>query len=538
MSNKAYQSYNTKQTPQNQPIPGRDMVQNNAGGFTFSKDDWARLDNFLILGSEGNTYYSKAKELTLDNARIIQSLINEDGQRVVARTVEISEAGRAAKNTPALFVLAMCAAAEDDLTRKVALKNLGKVARIATHLFTFIGFVEQFRGWGRSVRSAIANWYLDKSDYSLARQVIKYQHRDGWTHKDVLKLAHPKATTGVKNDIFNWIINGWENIGPDPHPNAALVQIWAMERMKTASETEICQIIKDYAMPFETVPTQFLKSARVWEALLPGMGLEAMTRNLGRMTANGTFDNQKNVYFVAERLNDVEALKKERLHPMKILIALSVYKNGHGEKGDLTWTPVTKIINALDSAFYKAFQTVESTGKRWLLALDVSGSMDWPQNIIPGTSMTARVASAAMAMVTEAVEPSTHVVAFTSGNYHSECKPIDLTSRRRLDDNLQMVDRLPAGGTDCALPMIYAKASKIPVDVFVIYTDNETWFGNIHPSQALRDYRKAMGINAKLIVVAMTSNGFSIADPKDSGMMDVVGFDTAVPQLMAQFAAG
>ena len=44
--------------------------------------------------------------------------------------------------------------------------------------------------------------------------------------------------------------------------------------------------------------------------------------------------------------------------------------------------------------------------------------------------------------------------------------------------------------------------------------------------------------DALLIVVGMVSNGFSIADPKDAGMLDVVGFDTATPQLMASFMRG
>jgi len=46
-----------------------------------------------------------------------------------------------------------------------------------------------------------------------------------------------------------------------------------------------------------------------------------------------------------------------------------------------------------------------------------------------------------------------------------------------------------------------------------------------------------MGIAAKLIVVAMTSNGFTIADPDDAGMLDVVGFDTATPQVISDFVA-
>ncbi len=75
-------------------------------------------------------------------------------------------------------------------------------------------------------------------------------------------------------------------------------------------------------------------------------------------------------------------------------------------------------------------------------------------------------------------------------------------------------------------------------DAFVIYTDSETWAGrNMHPVQALRAYRRQMGVAAKLIVVGMTSNGFTIADPNDAGMLDVVGFDTATPRLIADFIA-
>ena len=61
---------------------------------------------------------------------------------------------------------------------------------------------------------------------------------------------------------------------------------------------------------------------------------------------------------------------------------------------------------------------------------------------------------------------------------------------------------------------------------------------NVHPHQALRRYRERSGIDARLIVVAMTSTGFSIADPDDAGMLDVVGFDAAVPGLITGFARG
>jgi len=84
--------------------------------------------------------------------------------------------------------------------------------------------------------------------------------------------------------------------------------------------------------------------------------------------------------------------------------------------------------------------------------------------------------------------------------------------------------------------MLWAQEQNWAVDTFIVYTDNETWAGRIHPCQALVEYRRHSGIAAKLIVVGMTATEFSIADPKDAGMLDVVGFDTAAPGIIAEFS--
>ena len=156
--------------------------------------------------------------------------------------------------------------------------------------------------------------------------------------------------------------------------------------------------------------------------------------------------------------------------------------------------------------------------------------------------LSCREASAAMALVTAAAEPEHRFVAFTNGSYRSMRQslgsgltPLAISPRQRLDDVVRSIGDLPFGGTDCALPMVEAQKHRWPVDAFVVYTDSETWAGDIHPAQALRAYRERMGIAAKLVVVAMNSNGFSIADPNDAGMLDVVGFDTATPQVVSDF---
>lgn len=53
--------------------------------------------------------------------------------------------------------------------------------------------------------------------------------------------------------------------------------------------------------------------------------------------------------------------------------------------------------------------------------------------------------------------------------------------------------------------------------------------------QALRQYRERTGLAAKLVVIDLASNRFSITDPADVGILDVVGFDAAMPAVIADF---
>ncbi|HMA35514.1 MAG TPA: TROVE domain-containing protein [Chloroflexia bacterium] len=544
MKNLSAYAHNRKRTPQNAPIPGSTQVPNSAGGFAWAVDDWVRLDRFLILGAEGGTYYIQEQPLTRENAAAVRRCIAADGARAVARIVAISTAGRAPKNDPAIFALALCAAEGDDATKRAAFAALPQVCRTGTHLFHFAEFVDGLRGWGRGLRQAVAGWYAMPAE-KLAYQAIKYQQRDGWTHRDLLRLAHPKPAEDQHLALYHWMVKGWDWVGEAPHPDPALLPVWAFERAKRAtSAAEIVRLIADYRLPREAIPTAWLDDVAVWAALLPHMPLEAMLRNLATMTRLGLVaplsDGTRHV--VAE-LRNADRLRAARLHPVKVLAALKTYASGRGVRGRHSWAPVAPVVDALDAAFYTAFGNVRPTGRRWILALDVSGSMGG--NMIAGVpGLDARTGSAAMALITAATEAQHTIVGFSAaahgtggrwGGGEPGLTPIAISPRQRLDDVVATVTRIPMGGTDCALPMIWARRAQIAADVFVVYTDSETWAGKIHPVQALADYRDALGIPARLIVVGMTSNGFSIAAPDDAGMLDVVGFDPAVPTVMADF---
>ena len=540
-------------TPQAERIPGTAQVPNSAGGYAWPVDPWTRFDRFLIFGSERGTYYIRERTLTVENATNARAVLAEDGPRFVRRIVEISAAGRAPSNDPALFALAMAAGLGNDATRTMALEALPEVARTGTHLFHFLQYVRAFRGWGRGVRRAVGRWYTAKPAPAIAYQMLKYQARDGWSHRDALRLAHPKAPTVGHDVLFRYATKGWDGIleldGVSDLDVIALIE--AIKSLAHLAPNEVATVIRDMKLTREMVPTELLTHAVVWEALLERMPLTAMIRNLGVMTKVGLIaPGSDAARTVVDRLADREVLRAARVHPVAVLVAMKTYAQGRGMKGSGKWTPVTRVVDALDTAFYLTFDNAPVTGKRIMLALDVSGSMG--AAVFGMDYLTCRDASAAMALVTAATEPDHRFVAFTKGDYPSRepsgqmtathgsqyntgLTPLTISPRQRLDDVVRQIGNLPFGGTDCALPMVEALKHRWAVDAFVVFTDNETWAGNIHPAQALREYRERMGIAAKLVVVAMASNGFSIADPDDAGMLDVVGFDTATPGVLAEF---
>lgn len=525
-------SLNLRRTPQSEPADARQR-RNSAGGYTFALDDLARLRRFLTLGVDGGTFYVSARELARDNASVVARLAESDPQGLVATIVEVSTRGATPRQNPALFALAY--AASLPASSALALAALPQVARTGTHLFLFAGYVEQFRGWGRGLRRAVGSWYLQKDPDAVAYQAVKYRQRDGWSHRDLLRLSHPRTISPELKDTFDWIVRG--SVG-DHVP--ALIEGF-VQAQEASGAAAWADLVRRYGLSWEMLPDPALGEVAVWDALMDaGIPQTALMRQLPRLTRLGMLpDLGGRTDEMTARLTDPERLRRGRVHPVNVLVAQRTYASGRSARGAGTWTPTRKVTDALDAAFYHAFGAVEPSGKRTLLAVDVSGSMG---AAISGMPITAREASAALALVQLATEPAAAAVGFTTGGgkgwHDSALKPLTISPRQRLDDALRVIDAMPMSGTDCALPMLHATRNKIDVDTFVIYTDNETWAGNIHPHQALQEYRRKTGIPARLVVVGMTATEFTIADPTDPGMLDVVGFDAAVPSLITEFARG
>lgn len=515
--------------PQSEPLNDR-QVENNAGGYSFEIDDFARLKRFLILGSAAGTYYVTASKLTEDNAECVQKLLDAGrGVEIVEEIETVSVSGRAPKQSPGLFALAVCWRSGDDATKAAARVALPKVCRTASTLFEMLEYANLLGGisWGRANRRVISKWYTDKTPMAVAHQVTKYAQRNGWTHRDVLRLAHPDPKEHPEHAVvFEYAIkpelDTIKNV--DDETSSFLVD---SQTLKTTEDIAVALDIlkrRPGILGWEHIgKTELLKEASLWGTLLDnGLPMTALVRNLVRMAGYGLLSEPSHAETVIERLGDRDQLTKSRMHPINLLQAHRMLKTKYPEE--------KPVISALDKAFYAAFGNIKGSNKRFLIGLDVSGSMDWTS--CTGMScLTARDAAAAMTLCLVKTEPFVQTMAFTH-----ELVPLNITALDSLESVHSKTQNLRFGSTDCALPIEYALQHKLDVDVFVVLTDSETYFGKRHPTAALAQYRSERNPQASLAVLAFSATNISIADPQDKGMIDIAGMDTAVPDILRQFA--
>ncbi|NBO72500.1 TROVE domain-containing protein, partial [bacterium] len=312
-------------------------------------------------------------------------------------------------------------------------------------------------GIGRGIRRVFGEYFYSRSGVEIANLMTKYQNREGWNIKDVLTLIHidPKR---MKDDggrlAIDYVFKPKEEFAPilaaapptaeptktllnaikeihtiaerplKPATNPSLPSFFLPSAAATQGELDrIVHLINTVGLCREQLPSQLFKYRKVWEALLmskgangkgKGMPLTALIRNLGKLTTAeigiiapfSTIAIQSltpTVKHICDRITDAADIKRTRLHPYTILVAMMTYKKGHGDKGGLTWSPNTHIIEALDKAFKLAFQNITPTGKRIKIALDVSGSMS--SAFCTGSPVVScAVGSVAMMMMTLYVE--------------------------------------------------------------------------------------------------------------------------------------
>jgi len=521
---------------------------NSCNKLVFQISDIDQVKRFLSLGSEGGNYYVSEQDLTKKTIKCIQRVLNTDDKEILLQLVkEYSENNKCKKQEPLVYLLACCVTYKQRCQtlqqfRKEAYALVQVVCKIPTTLFMFIHYCKHLSteyngssGWNNLHKNAVSKWYNSKDIKSLAYQVTKYRERHSYKHRDILRLCHIIARTDEHQLLYKYIVKCLgkgedfaSTITLEPSssssPNELYTYLKSFEELKTTTDVAVAvNLITNYKFSREHVPTPFLNSADIWNALLPNMPNIALLRTLNKITFLGLLDDKEKCDYVIDRI-----VKMKGIHPIQMLISMKTYSEGCSELGKLKWNPNQLIIDALNAAFYNLFEEIKAIDKRVCICLDVSGSMC--SNIM-NSALSASDASCAMSMILKKANPTCMIMGFSD-----KFIPLDISNDRSFDDNMNNISNLTFGSTDISLPFEWAIDNTLEIDAFIVITDNETNRNTRTPMDALREYREKMNLpTCKLIVLATSVTDFTIADPNDKYTLDIAGFDAVVPDIIQDF---
>jgi 60 kDa SS-A/Ro ribonucleoprotein len=539
------------------PVPGQMIpvdpreVRNAAGGWVFPINEWSRFLRFLIIGTEGGTYYVPEERLQTENLLNTAKCLREDGPRAVEITAQVAESRRAYKTTPALWALAMAMRSKDLETRRAAATNFLRVVRTGADLLNFAAIYlhggtgkearrhgERLGGTGRLWRAAIKSFFFQDPE-KVAFQVAKYKERSGVSMVDLLRLSHPKFEEDDRDRhlIARWVLGGLENVPPEAQEHASRVQqqILAYELAKQAdSEEELIRIIETHRLTWEMIPSE-KRTPRVWRALLPGMPAWAFVRNLGYLTAIGVLDDREALEIAMKKIG---GLPQSPVHPLRIMLAALTYERGKGMRRE--WRPIPEIVQGLNWAYRERLGQSQPIGKPFLLALDISGSM-WGGETQAGIPPI--YVAAAFGLYVLWREPEAEVIGVDTKIH--PLRGAGLMGRSFEDMTIHwfvgLLEKVGKGSTDLSLPFQHAlervARGDAPPHAIVTFTDNETWAGREHPFQVLRQLRGETNVPVRAVNIAATATGYSILEPDDPLAFEVVGFDAAVVDMVSEIIA-
>ncbi len=468
----------------------------------------AGCQRFLLTGCDSGVYRADRFLPAPERAQTFVRALEAAGPETFQELTSFSNA----RPETRLFALALAASprfASPD-TVSLALAALPSVAAKARDLVSFAAYAASLRGWGRGLRSAVADWYCVQNANELVAQILWRPAKYISQHRALLRRAHPKSRDAAQNALFQWIANG----GRPGHlaSPGSLRLVDGFARIAGAeTEREAVQCIEDYRLQPSQVPKRWKSSPRIWEALFDHMTYRQLLRHLPVMTSSGLLGRGSEYTALAvARLADRRRVRTASIQPLRAIQAMRLYRTA-------TARPVESIFDALDETFHLSLANVAAIGKRVLVAVDATGSMQatptWGMPEVPAAL------SAAALGLSFAHACGRHCVPVA---FHRQARPLQrFDTKSVLTDALNEVRATPSR-SDAVSVIRYAVENRIPADAFVVLTDR---IESTSLAEAFDRYREKTNAEAKLVLVTLAGGESGVVADTDSTLV-VSGMNT------------
>ena len=328
-------------------------------------------------------------------------------------------------------------------------------------------------------------------------------------------MVHPKPADAARRAFYGWLIG-------KPYDVASLpAEIAAFEAWK-----------RDSSLPLPPVPFEWLTALQLtpeqWATLAGTMGWQALRMNLNTLARNGAFAVEGVAQAVAARLADKEALRKARVLPYQLMVALGSAGEG---------VPLV-VQAALEEALETSVSSVPTVAGRVVVCPDVSGSMASPATGYR-KGATSKVSCNDVAALVAAAMLRTNRTARVLP-FEERVVNVKLDPFARLAANTAKLAAVGGGGTNVSAPLAKLNAERAAVDLVVIVSDNQSWVDATTGATAtMREWDRINRRNpaAKLVCIDIQPHGTTQASGRPE-ILNVGGFSDAVFETIAKFAAG
>lgn len=512
--------------------PPADTV-NEAGGLAYTMGPREALAQLVVTGCLSGTFYASAE----NQAETVLKAAAACDPKYVAQTALYARQRGYMKDMPALLCAHLAARMKTEPEAARYLQAIfSKVIDNGKMLRNFVQMIRSGalgrKSLGTMPRHLVAHWLGSRDADQVFRMNIGQQP----TLADIIKLVHPRPTSGQHRALYGYLIGREYDKGALP-PLALAYEAYKTAVSGKGDGVEVGA--EPPRVPFEMLTSLPLSKAD-WKALAAHASWQQTRQLLNTFKRHDVFDDKSLVDLIAMRLASPEGVARARVFPYQLLTS---YYQTDGVP--------TAIRNALQTAMDLSLANVPEINGQVVVAPDVSGSMSSPVTGRRGTATTIVTCRDVAALVSSALlrkNPNTVVLPFDDKIHR-----ITLNGRDSVMTNTEKLAKLPAGGTDCSLPILHLIQHGIDADLVILVSDNESWIDSIGKTQhrtslsgssrpatglmeAWERYRK-MHQNARLVCMDLapyeTRQAVERAD-----ILNVGGFSDMVFDLLPMFSAG
>jgi 60 kDa SS-A/Ro ribonucleoprotein len=521
-------------------VPPTDTV-NHAGGRAYSRTPEEALAQYAATGMFGDTYYANAEEQLTEVLKLAEKCST---QYILKCAVYARQAGWL-KDMPAVLLAVASARLKFDPSLPV---HLADRTAFANAFRIIIDNGKMLRNFFQVSRSGVTG---RKSLPHVARRLVR-----GWLNKrrsdqlmrdqvgespslaDVIKALHPKPVHDEQRAMFGYLT------GPVSKKTKAgeLKQRYDPEKLyglvKQYEAFKLAEVAERGDVPhvdFRLLDSLKLTSSE-WKTVFQHAEWQFTRMNLNTALRHGVLKDPEMAGLIAERLRSPSEVRASRNFPYQLLQAWRHVEND---------MPM-EIKLALQDAMEVATENVPEMPGNTFIALDTSGSMQsefMKRRDGKPTQLSALDVAALFAAVLMRKNPRAILLPFNDKLYpHHKLNPRD--SITTLIDNIK---RMPSGGTDCSLPLLWMngindkRQAITNIDTVIYLSDYESWADNLQYQRqpgtgVMQQWQRLKTRNprAKLICIDMTPRKDAQATNGED-RLNIGGFNDGVFKVVAEF---